>query len=103
MPNSRRPLFLARASYRKRRLRDGARILPLFGLVLVLLPLMWPAIPQRVGAHWLFLFLAWLGLIALTALFARDLGEPDAPPQREAADEDAAASADLPPNSRNGA
>lgn len=77
------PLFLARATYRKRRLRDGARVLPLFGLVLFLLPLMWAAPSQQVGAHWLYLFLVWLGLIVLAAVISRALRESDSPAGRE--------------------
>jgi hypothetical protein len=34
--------FLERGSYRQRRLRDAARMLPVFAAVLMLLPLMWP-------------------------------------------------------------
>jgi hypothetical protein len=78
MPATRQPLFLARDSYRKRRLRDGARVLPIFGTVLVLLPLMWPAVPQMVLAHWIFVFVLWVGLIVLAAVLARGLGESEA-------------------------
>jgi hypothetical protein len=77
MPATRQPLFLARASYRKRRLRDGARVLPIFGTVLVLLPLMWPAVPQMVLAHWAFVFALWVLLILLAAILARDLGDSE--------------------------
>jgi hypothetical protein len=85
MPAPRQPLFLARESYRKRRLRDGARVLPIFGTVLLMLPLMWPAQPQMVLSHWIFVFVLWLALIALAAILAPGLGEsetasaPDAP------------------------
>ena len=34
----RRPLFLARAVYRRRRLRDAARLLPVLGFFLLMLP-----------------------------------------------------------------
>ena len=73
----RQPLFLARDSYRKRRLRDGARVLPIFGTVLVLLPLMWPAVPQMVLAHWVFVFVLWVVLIGLAAVLARGLGDTE--------------------------
>jgi hypothetical protein len=77
MPATRQPLFLARDSYRKRRLRDGARVLPIFGTVLVLLPLMWPAVPQMVLAHWAYVFALWVALIGLAAVLARGLGESE--------------------------
>jgi len=34
--------FLERSSYRQRRARDAARMMPVFAAVLMLLPLMWP-------------------------------------------------------------
>jgi hypothetical protein len=78
MAAARQPLFLARDSYRKRRLRDGARVLPIFGTVLLVLPLMWPVVPQMVLEHWIFVFVLWVGLIVLAAVLARDLGESEA-------------------------
>lgn len=77
MPNSRQPLFLARASYRKRRLRDGARLLPLFGALLLLLPLLWPDAGRVVAGHWAFVFAVWAGLIGIAALLSRKLAEVD--------------------------
>ncbi len=43
----RAPLVLARKVYRRRRLRDAARILPFLGLFLMLLPALWA--PGRGG------------------------------------------------------
>jgi hypothetical protein len=51
--------------------------LPIFGTVLVLLPLMWPAVPQMVRAHWAFVFALWVLLILLAAILARDLGDSE--------------------------
>ncbi len=83
MAKLRQPLFLARASYRKRRLRDGARLLPIFGLGMLLLPMMWPQNGQDVTRHWAYIFAVWAGLIAVAAALTRGLGEaevkPDAP------------------------
>lgn len=58
MPN--RPLFLARAVYRRRRLRDAARLLPVLGLLLLILP----ALGREIGAHArdaIYLFTVWGG------------------------------------------
>ena len=85
MPATRQPLFLARASYRKRRLRDGARVLPIFGTVLVLLPLMWPAVPQMVMVHWAYVFVLWVALIGLAAILARGLGDSETASSQEMA------------------
>lgn len=41
------PVFLERRSYRQRRLMDAARLLPVLGGLLWLVPLLWP---QRTGS-----------------------------------------------------
>lgn len=71
-----RPLFVARKSYRLRRLMDAARLLPLLGLLLFLFPVLWA--PEPSTAHstvfdGLYLFLVWLALILCAGLIARVL------------------------------
>ncbi len=66
------PLFLARRSYRRRRMMDAAKMLPVLGAVLVMIPALWlPATtPEPDTAHgmvylfgvWFFLVLAAFGL-----------------------------------------
>ena len=84
---SKQPLFLARAVYRKRRLRDGARMLPIFGFVLMMLPMLWPSS----GTNWIYLFGIWVGLIAVAAILAKGLAcDPDETrPNRDLGGEDA--------------
>lgn len=77
MPQRRQPLFLARASYRKRRLRDGARLLPIFGALVLCMPLFWPSTSAQIVAHWLFVFGAWAGLIGLAGALSRGLSDAD--------------------------
>jgi peptidoglycan/LPS O-acetylase OafA/YrhL len=77
MPQSRQPLFLARANYRRRRLRDGARMLPFFGLILLMLPMFWPEGQRMVTLHWAYLFLIWAALIAVAAVLAGKLVDGD--------------------------
>lgn len=76
-----RPLFLARRIYRERRLMDAARVLPVPGAFLFLLPLVWQAGPgegagtARIG---LYLFVVWAGLIGAAFLMSgrlRRIGE----------------------------
>ncbi len=43
MSDEKKPIFLDRETYRKRRMVDAARILPLFGLVLLAIPMLWSA------------------------------------------------------------
>ena len=72
----REPLFLARQSYRRRRLEDAARLLPILGVFLFLLPLLVTSVgTAEVG---MYLFIAWFGLIVATAVIARGLSRwPD--------------------------
>lgn len=79
------PLFLARASYRRRRLIDAARLLPLVGAFLFLLPVLWAPTDLPAGAgrntatDGLYLFAAWGLLILAAALMAPGL-RADPPP-----------------------
>ncbi len=72
----RRPLFLKRQSYRHRRLRDGARLLPVFGAFLVLLPILWaPAqtTMRDTAPDGIYLFVIWAVLIFAAAVIAPGL------------------------------
>lgn len=79
------PLFLARSTYRRRRLVDAARLLPFLGLFLFVIPILWhPAdTPEpETGRGAVYLFTVWFGLIFVAALMARGLGramEDDGP------------------------
>lgn len=88
------PLFLARRPYRQRRVMDAARLLPMVGGVLFVLPVFWSGDPFRAGSTaWggLYLFAVWAGLIAGAALLSGRLGRiaaeeappPPAPPGEE--------------------
>lgn len=70
------PLFLARQNYRRRRIEDAARLLPLLGGILFLLPLM---VGGDIGPMRLvYVFSAWFMLILSALLLARHLGKQDA-------------------------
>ena len=75
MRRPKRPLFLARALYRQRRLRDAARLLPVLGLFLLLLPLLWApdARMSLSSVDVIYFFAVWLVLIVLAAAFAAGL------------------------------
>ncbi len=71
-------VFLERQGYRRRRLMDAARLLPLFGALLFAVPLLWPvpeAGPETVSGAvpmseaMTYIFTAWSVLIAIIALF----------------------------------
>ena len=82
------PEFLARKTYRLRRLMDAARLLPIFGLILLLLPLMRHS-PELdappTATEGVYLFAVWAVLI-LTAfvmsLWLRRTLEQSAEPPR---------------------
>lgn len=65
------PLFLARRGYKYRRLADAARILPLGGAFLFLLPLLWSGGTTRKAL--IYLFVIWLGLIVISFWLSRAL------------------------------
>lgn len=74
MKPPRAPLFLERDTYRRRRLMDAARILPVVGFVLILLPVLWTrgrALSTATEA--IYLFVLWLVLVIAAALLSRPL------------------------------
>lgn len=71
-----RPLFVAQATYRARRTKDAARLLPLLGGILFvgLLPLIRSkGHDGAISGSILFMFGAWVFLILLAGLLARPL------------------------------
>ncbi|WP_333714280.1 hypothetical protein [Yoonia sp.] len=68
------PIFLQRASYRQRRLRDAARLMPFVGMVLWAIPLSWQTAEdgsEEGTSGLLYVFGVWVLLILLTAFLAR--------------------------------
>lgn len=70
---TRRPLFLARQDYRRRRLRDAARLLPVAGGVLFLMPLL---LGMGTAGGGIYLFAVWVGLALAAGLLSRHLAGP---------------------------
>ena len=86
---SRQPTFLERASYRQRRLIDAARLLPLIGLILWAIPLLWrsgSADGTSNAAALLYVFGVWVLLIVLAAIIIRALQVNDEPSEAESTD-----------------
>jgi hypothetical protein len=79
------PLFLARASYRRRRLRDAARLLPIVGTFLLLLPILWmpDGMINLTAVDIIYFFAVWLGLILVAAAFSRGLRVGDRSEEEE--------------------
>ncbi len=79
-----RPQFLARDSYRLRRMMDAVRFLPVVGLVLLLLPLMREGAATdspAIGREAVYLFLVWGGLALAALLLSLGLRRALDPPQ----------------------
>jgi len=70
------PVFLERRTYRRRRMADAARMLPILGGALFLLPLLWegsPGEPVRTSMVMFYLFPVWLLLALTSVLISRHL------------------------------
>ena len=70
------PVFLERQSYRRRRLMDAARLLPVLGALLFAVPLLWTGAdsagsgdPTPTSRAILYIFTAWALLILATVWF----------------------------------
>lgn len=73
-------VFLERQSYRRRRLLDLSRLLPLLGVLMLLIPLLWPDAdgleqladddrPMPMSGAIAYIFAVWAALILGAALF----------------------------------
>ncbi len=79
------PLFLARDSYRRRRLADAARLLPWLGGFAFLVPMLWAA-QAGTAAGVVYLFGVWAGLIGACFLLSRWLRDDVDPRDPEGRD-----------------
>lgn len=66
-------MFLGRQTYRRRRVIDALRLLPVVGALAFFAPLLGGGV-RATAAVGLYVFSAWLGLIVLAALLVRVLG-----------------------------
>ncbi len=70
-----KPVFVARDTYRQRRMRDLARAVPLIGTVLLLIPLLWNNGQDQAqsSAAFVYVFVVWILLILLAAAISRSV------------------------------
>lgn len=64
------PMFLERQSYRRRRVMDAIRLLPMLGVVIWMVPLLWPVTQGtqeglRTSVALQYLFGGWIVLVAI--------------------------------------
>lgn len=77
-PPQTRPVFLERKGYRQRRLMDATRLLPVLGVILLAVPLLWPE-PHEGDAGrgiptshaMIYIFGCWAGLALASFLLVR--------------------------------
>lgn len=84
-----RGLFLARRSYRQRRLRDVLRMVPVLALILWLVPLLWRADPENIrstSAVGIYVFGVWVLMILIGAGISAMLRPDDETDDTESAD-----------------
>ena len=73
-------VFLEKRSYRRRRMMDAVRLLPVLGMLLLMLPLFWPSDPGAAGGDAIpmstaviYVFVVWLILICTAYVLWRVL------------------------------
>ena len=80
-----RTVFLEPQPYRRRRLIDAARLLPVFGVALLVVPpALLPARSASSSALLIYLVLVWAGLVIAAALVARYMRASDRVEQADA-------------------
>ena len=79
-------LFLEKRSYRRRRMKDALRLLPIVGLLLWLLPVFWPSNdapdgpdPVAMSSAVTYVFIVWVLLIFAGLALWWAIGDRDAP------------------------
>lgn len=80
MSPERGPVFLARRTYRRRRLADGARLLPVLGGILFCVPLLWKGGERALGTAetMFYVFGLWAVLVISSGVISRHLQSRDA-------------------------
>ncbi len=84
---SKRPIFLERESYRRRRLRDAAKLSPVLGFVLFLMPVLWAGVGSTAGGL-VYLFGVWAIMIVVMMMLSRRLSDTEPKSDGAAADQD---------------
>ncbi|WP_207768687.1 hypothetical protein [Pelagivirga sediminicola] len=76
-PATGRPVFVARGTYRRRRMVDAAAMLPILGALLFMLPLLWVGAgggAARTSIVMIYVFAVWTLLVVLSVVITRILG-----------------------------
>jgi len=80
MRTKHQPVYLERRTYRQRRLRDAARLLPILGVLLFIVPLLWTRDATgaaSTGYGFAYIFAVWAGLIVVAGWLSHRLDAPE--------------------------
>ncbi len=84
------PVFVDRRAYRRRRMADAARLLPILGAGLICIPLLWKGQAEgaaSTGFVMIYLFAVWIILAVLAAVISGYLAPSD--PEEDASKDEA--------------
>ncbi len=94
-----RRLFLERRGYTQKRIIDGARLLPVLGLVLFMVPLIWPKADEDVviesSTSTLYIFAVWFALIFVGGFLAMRVGAISEPQEQDTSNDPSLSDLDL--------
>ena len=94
MKRGKQAIFVQQRTYRRRRMADAARMLPIFGIILFIIPLLWidrdaGSGSTRTAAVMIYLFVVWAALTGIAGVLSRRLGPEEDTPEDSMAEEDA--------------
>ena len=90
MSDSKPALFVQQRTYRRRRMADAARMLPILGGILFMVPLLWLGNGgMSTATVMVYLFVVWAALSGIAGLLSRRLGPEEDQPEDKTPDEEA--------------
>ncbi len=90
MSDGKPALFVQQRTYRRRRMADAARMLPVLGGILFMIPLLWLGSGGMSTANvMIYLFVVWVALACVAGLLSRRLGPEEDQPDDKLPDEEA--------------
>lgn len=83
-------VFVQQRTYKRRRMADAARMLPILGGILFMIPLLWLDTTTMTTARvMVYLFVVWAALAGIAGLLSRRLGPEEDQSDDKIADEEA--------------
>lgn len=90
MSRNKPAIFVQQRTYKRRRMADAARLLPIVGGILFMIPLLWiHAGSMSTARVMIYLFVIWAGLAGVAGVLSHRLGPEEDQPEDRAANEEA--------------